>query len=421
MRISGRELARKREERASRFLVTGGTGFLGSHLVAVLIESGYEVIVPARPSNGTSAARRVGRLMDWHGVGAGRRKRLRILEADIGRPGLGLDASVREGLASGTDEIIHCASDTSFAERKRAEVEAANIGGLRNVLDLAEASGCGRLHLISTAYVAGAGGGLCAEALVRPDAFTNVYEETKCLAEWMAWERCREAGIRLNIVRPSVVCGDSRTGRSLLFNAVYYPVRTALFLKDVFARDIRERGGHRAAAMGVEIGRGGVVRMPIRIEVREGAGIDIVPVDYFVRAFLAILEGAEEGGVFHIVNGRLKGLDDLVAYAQRLFGLEGIEACPEGAMAGSPRNPLEVLFDGTLEAYGPYMRDTRIFATGAARAFLESRRIACPEFDFGLFSKCMTYAVDHGWGARLFPPAPSPADGAPGDPGEGRT
>jgi len=408
MMISGQNPARTRGGRPSRILVTGGTGFLGSHLVAALIESGHEVIVPARASNGTPAARRVDRLMDWHGVAAGPRKRLHVVEADIGRPGLGLAPSSREGPASGTDEIIHCASDTSFAERKRAEIEAVNVGGLGNVLDFAEASGCGRFHLISTAYVAGARRGLCGEALVRPDAFTNVYEETKCLAEWMAWERCRAAGIRLNILRPSIVCGDSRSGRSLLFNAVYYPVRTALFLKDVFARDIRERGGRRAAAMNVEVRRDGVLRMPIRIEVREGAGIDIIPVDYFVRAFLAIREGAEDGGIFHIVNGRLKGLGDLVAYAQRLFGLEGIEACPEGTTARSPRNPLEVLFDSYLEAYGPYMRDTRVFETGAARAFLENRQIACPEFDFGLFSRCMTFAVDHGWGARLFPPAGTP-------------
>jgi hypothetical protein len=47
------------------------------------------------------------------------------------------------------------------------------------------------------------------------------------------------------------------------------------------------------------------------------------------------------------------------------------------------------------------MRDARVFATDASGPFLEKHALVCPEFDFDLFSKCMAYAVESGWGSRL--------------------
>ncbi len=369
---------------------------------------GYRVTLLARPRNGTSPEARVAKLLDWFGLSDGSRARLRVVAADMARPGLGLAPAEAVRLAAETDEIVHCASDTSFAERRRTEVEAANIGGLANILELAAASRTSFFHLVSTAYVAGKAPGLCPEAPVSPAAFFNVYEETKCRAEAMARERCRAEGIRLNVYRPSVVCGDSRTGRSLLFNAVYYPVRTVLFLRDIFVKDIRERGGKRAAAMGVSLESDASVRLPIRIGVGEGEGVNIVPVDHFTAAFLALFEAADGGGTFHIVNPRLKPIGELVAHTAEMFRLRGIEARPAAELDGAPRNSLESLFDGYLEAYGPYMRDRRVFGREASAPILAGRGLSCPEFDSGVFAKCMTYAVGTGWGARsLSGPAPT--------------
>ncbi len=392
-------------ERPSRVLLTGGTGFLGSHLTAALLEKGYRITLLARGRNGTSPATRIERLLDWLEVGQEPRARLSVVEADIARPGLGLAAAEAVRLTAETDEIIHCASDTSFAERRRSEVEAANVRGLENVLELAADSRASFLHVVSTAYVAGRIAGFCPEAPVRPAAFFNAYEETKCRAEAIARTRCREEGIGLNIYRPSVVCGDSRTGRSLLFNGVYYPVRTTLFLRDVFSKDLRERGGKRAAAMGVSLDGDGSILLPIRIGVGEGEGVNIVPVDHFTAAFLALMEAPGDGGTYHIVNPRLKPIGELIAHATEMFGLRGIEASPAAALEGAPRNALESLYDGYLEAYGPYMRDKRVFGTEASGPVLSNRGLSCPEFDYGIFSKCMAYAVATGWGARALPGA----------------
>lgn len=383
-------------------LITGGTGFLGAHIAAYLIEQGEEVIFLARSKQGLSAADRVDRLLDWLGVAADRKKNVRVVEGRIEHPALALEPDLSASMSREIDEIVHCASSTSFAERKRAEVEAVNLDGLRHVLDLAERSRCRRFHLVSTAYVAGRTSGPCPEEIVHPTAFTNVYEETKCRAEWLTSERCAKAGIRLSIYRTSIVYGHSETGRSLLFNALYYPVRTALFLKNLYETDIRERGGRKAAEMGVRLDGDGWTVMPIRILVGDGAGINVVPIDFFVRAFGSIREGTSDSGVFHIVNSRQTRLEDIIEYTQALFRIQGISACPAQEMEGKPRNALEAVFETYLEAYGPYMRDRRIFGTERAGPILDKKGLRCPDLTYDSFKRCLDYAVDCDWGRRLF-------------------
>jgi nucleoside-diphosphate-sugar epimerase len=383
-------------------LLTGGTGFLGAHIAAHLLEQGDEVILLARSKQGLSAADRVGRLLNWLGVAADRKENVRVVEGRIEHPGLGLEPDASALIFREIDEIVHCASSTSFAERRRAGVEAVNMDGLRHVLDLAERSRCRRFHLVSTAYVAGRTSGPCLEEIVHPSAFTNVYEETKCRAEWLASERCSKAEIRLSVYRPSIVYGHSETGRSLLFSALYYPVRTALFLKNLYETDIRERGGRKAAEMGVRLDADGWTVMPIRIMVGDEGGINAVPVDFFVRAFGAIREGTSDSGVFHIVNSRQTRLEDIIEYAQALFHIRGISACPAQEMEGKPQNALEAVFETYLEAYGPYMRDRRIFGTARAGPILDKKGLRCPDLTYDSFKRCLDYAVQCGWGARLF-------------------
>jgi nucleoside-diphosphate-sugar epimerase len=401
-RISLADLHAKRESRAVRFFLTGGTGFLGSHIAVRLLREGYRVRLLARSDNHRPAADRVREILDWFGLPAADRRGLDVAEGDITRPGLGLRPEALAEALRETDEVIHCASNTSFSERKRAEIEAVNGGGLANVLDFARRSGARFFHHVSTAFVAGRAAGTCLERLTRPPGFHNPYEETKWLGESAAESACRDAGLRLSIYRPSIVYGDSRTGRSLLFNAIYYPVRAALVLKDLFEKDIRERGGKKASEMGVRLEADGSIRLPMRIETVPQGGINVIPVDFFADAFMALLEGAPEGGIFHIVNGGAKRIEDIIDYSSRLFRLSGIRACPAAEFAASSRNPLEALYDHSIEAYRPYMRDTRIFDTSNSRPILERKGLACPELDYDVFARCMSYAVEAGWGARLF-------------------
>ena len=94
-------------------------------------------------------------------------------------------------------------------------------------------------------------------------------------------------------------------------------------------------------------------------------------------------------------------MEELIEYTRRLFRIAGIRAVPSGEVLSAARNPLEILFDTYLDAYRPYMRDTRVFDSREADSVLRRRNLLCPDLDFEIFSRCMNYAVAAGWGTRI--------------------
>jgi nucleoside-diphosphate-sugar epimerase len=383
-----------------RVFLTGGTGFLGSHIGAELLRRGYRVTFLARPTPQHSAEQRVGRVLVWHGVPTADRERAQVVAGDLTKPGLGIEPAAREGALDAGVQIVHCASDTSFLERDRDRVVAANVGGLRHLLEVA-AAGCAAFHHLSTAYVAGRHTGACREQLVRQVDFHNVYEETKCRAEWLASEICQAEDIPLTIYRPSICYGHSRTGRALRFDAFYYPMRTAHLVRRLFERDILQRDGERARHMGVCLERDGAMFVPVRIEASANGGLNLIPIDYLVAAFLALMETPLAGRIYHIANARTERLETLVDYTRSYFRLGGLRACTGGDCSTPPRSELETLVDGYLEPYGPYMRDTRTFDCAHSSPILERLGIACPALDYAVFQRCIDYALQVNWTVSL--------------------
>ena len=400
MRISNHELVMRRADRNTTFLLTGGTGFIGGHLAAELLKQGHRLILLARSSKNMSATQRVRQALDCFNLEPHHLHRLRIIEGSLDSPRFGLGNEAFDRLLRDVDEVIHCASDTSFLERKRGSVEKANITGMKNMLDLAIEGHCYFFHYISTVFAAGKKTGICREELDGNANFTNVYEETKYRAERMAAEACRKNGLRLSIYRPSIVYGDSKTGRSTRFNAVYYPVKMIFLLKNLFEEDIRERGGNNASEMGVRLTDDGSLYLPIRVEVVHNGGINLIPVDHFVSAFTALLEECLYGGIFHIVNRTSTRIEDLIDYIKKLFNVIGIEPHQIESCGMKTRNSLETLFDTYIDIYGPYIRDTRTFDNRNAQAILSRKGVVCPDFDYEVFSRCMNYAIACGWGAN---------------------
>jgi len=406
MKISRQEILKKRENKESVFLVTGGTGFIGSHIAVELLKKGYTVVLVCRPGKGLSARERVERLLSWFQINDRPEvSRLEVIEGFIDQPGLGLAAREYERLSERIDEIIHCAANTAFPETKRKEVETANIKTLENLLTLAvrgrHKGGGYFFHHISTAYVAGKRTGICREELINTHEFHNVYEETKYYAERYVWEKYPAEGIRVNIYRPSIIYGHSKTGRTFRFNALYFPVKTAHLLKRVYETDIKENQGKKARQMGVRMEDDGAVYLPIRLERKTGSFINLIPIDFFIDAFFAIMEESLEGDIFHIVSSAPKRLEEIIAYGQEVLKVKGVRTVDKESFEQEPANGLEILFSSYLEIYRPYLGDTRWFDSGKTEAILKKRNITCPDFDMECFSRCIEYALEVDWGRKL--------------------
>ena len=115
-------------------LVTGATGFLGSHLAARMLQDGYHVTALARGSKTASPKARVEDVL--RDVGVQQMENLEVVEGDISSPGLQLNEADKKKILATTDEVWHCAASLSFEEEDREEIFRMNVDGTRNMLDL---------------------------------------------------------------------------------------------------------------------------------------------------------------------------------------------------------------------------------------------------------------------------------------------
>jgi len=374
-------------------VLTGATGFLGAFLLEGLLERGYRVIVLGRPAGETKLAERLTNLVRWLDIVPG--DRLLPFEVDFAKQHLGLDEKKYAELCESTGKIIHCASDTSFAEHNRTRVEAANVNSLSSLLELAGDAHAEHFYYISTAYAAGVCQGLCRETPVGTARFTNVYEETKAKAEGMISQSCAACGIPLAILRPSIVYGHSRSGKSLRFNALYYCVKSLMYIRDIFAKDIAG-GGERSGKWGFRRDADGAVYLPLAVWLPERGGINLIPVDYFVATTLAVLEAENSGGIYHITCDDPPDIPILINYAERFLGIRGIRAVWGAPAKKEAANPAEELFAKFIEQYRPYLSDRRVFDRSRIKRIAPN--LSTPAFTYDIFERCMTYAIACDWG-----------------------
>lgn len=118
-----------------RAFVTGGTGFLGRHLVEQLVAAGWRVTALHRASSDV-------RTLSELGVS------LRVGQLDD--PG-----SVVEAMPDGVDAVFHVAANTSFWSRRDAEQWRDNVEGTRAVLEAARRKTAGVFVHTSTWSVYG--------------------------------------------------------------------------------------------------------------------------------------------------------------------------------------------------------------------------------------------------------------------------
>jgi len=321
---------------------------------------------------------------------------LETVETDLTKPTLGLPHGRYDALCAAAGPIIHFASDTRFSEQNRPESIAANVHALAGTIRFAKDSAAPWFHYISTAYAAGGSSLFCREASVMPSGFLNVYEETKAWAEREVAAQCGEHSIPFTIIRPSIVCGDSRNGRANRFNALYNHVKALYFIKEIYLNDIRTQGGRKSRDWGIHLDNNDILHIPLRIVLPQRGTINLIPIEYFVSATMALLDHGQSGTIYHLTTDTPTTVEVLASYCEAFLKIKGIEIVYGHLQDALEQNPPEALFNRFIEPYRPYLSDKRVFdrrTTDCGTAGLLP-----PEFTYPVFERCMKYAVEVNWG-----------------------
>ena len=242
-------------------------------------------------------------LLEWFGLHE-QCAQVETVEVDLLKPLCGLEPERYRALCATSGGIIHCASDTRFSERNRGESFATNVHSLKEIIEFARDSNASCFPLYKHRLCSRCRGAVRAS---RPpavsDQFLNVYEETKARAERKVAERCGRHSIPFTIIRPSIVYGDSRSGRATRFNALYNHVRSLYYIREIYLNDIEKHGGEKSREWGIHLDGGGVLHIPLRVVLPQRGSINLIPVDYFVSATISILERPESGAIYHLTSG----------------------------------------------------------------------------------------------------------------------
>ncbi|OFZ06335.1 MAG: hypothetical protein A2X97_02625 [Bdellovibrionales bacterium GWA1_52_35] len=350
--------------------LTGATGLVGSRVLEAVLGTPDTSVILLIRSKGTRYAR--DRLPQKYRADP----RVKICEGDLA------DFSAGQWRALGrVTRIIHLGAELNFD----AEFEQSfriNVEGTRRILDFAQE--CQRkgtlksMVYVSTAFVCGRRGGpIREEELDCGQDFRNSYEETKYLAELEVQKHQKELPIA--ILRPSIITGDSVTGRTSAFKAVYWLLR-------IYAKGYWKWAPGSASTV-----------------------VDIVPVDFVARATVfCLFTSAALRRTLHLCGGAQGQLTagEIGQEAARIFKIASPVYIPARLF-----RPLWLVLRLLVNArtrrilaearvYRDYFEMNQTFETTLADQILAPAGISAPPMREYL-ARVLTYCRDSDWGRKV--------------------
>jgi alcohol-forming fatty acyl-CoA reductase len=194
-----RPLSVRQALRGKQILLIGFTGFIGKVWLESVLSGVPEVgkiFLLIRPQRNATVQRRLEKIVEEspvfdsleerYGSGFARflAERIEVVEGDVGRPGLGLDAATRARLARSLDLVVNSAGLTDFNPDLR-DALFSNVESAANLVEfLRESDHAALLHL-STCYVVGGRDGRVHEEL-RPNYTPKPVPGFDAEREWQA-------------------------------------------------------------------------------------------------------------------------------------------------------------------------------------------------------------------------------------------
>lgn len=178
-------------ENKTLVLVTGGTGFLGSYLIRLLLQKGYAVRALRRGTSHMDLVKDIMHSVEW-------------VEGDV------TDLVSLEDAFQGVPYVFHCAAMVSFHPRDVLRMTQINVEGTANIVNLSLEFGVKKLIHVSSIAALG-------RTKERPrldesskwlqSKGNSQYATSKYLGEQEVW-RGQIEGLSTAIVNPSVILGS---------------------------------------------------------------------------------------------------------------------------------------------------------------------------------------------------------------------
>ncbi|HRI58261.1 MAG TPA: NAD-dependent epimerase/dehydratase family protein [Saprospiraceae bacterium] len=175
----------------SLILVTGGTGFLGSYLIRLLVQKGYKLRALRRAASAMDLVQEVAGQVEW-------------VEADV------TDIVALEDAFQGVTHVMHCAAISSFHPRDAERLKNINVDGTTNIVNLALDFGIQKLIHVSSIAAFGRSKDrprLDETAKWVQSSDNSRYAVSKYLSEQEVW-RAHIEGLPVAIVNPAVILGS---------------------------------------------------------------------------------------------------------------------------------------------------------------------------------------------------------------------
>ena len=209
-----------------KVFVTGGTGFIGTHLVQRLAQDGHELRCLVRKTSDVRLLEKVGAT---------------LITGDVTD-----NASMLEGM-KGCDWVVNVAAVYETWVPDRRIYTDVNVHGTRNVMECVLEAGVSKVVHVSSSVIYGtpADCPFTEESPVGPVRFSE-YAQSKYDGDLIAWELYEKKGLPLIMIYPAPVlgAGDPHASGQYIQNLIRgrMPVRvfTASILTWVHVRDVAE-------------------------------------------------------------------------------------------------------------------------------------------------------------------------------------
>lgn len=331
-------------------IVTGGTGFLGSHFIAKFAGRKFDrIYAVVRGENDDVCEKKLRYALsraissyysETRDVDAIIRC-VQIVRGDISEEGLGVDDGLAANLRScKINGFWHFAASLNYEDYKREHIKSTNVDGAVNSLNFAKKLEIDNFVYVSTAYTCGSKDGVIEEILHPLEGpFSNFYEESKCHAEHALTNLCMRSSMNLTILRPSVVVGNSETFRPGGSDSGLYG----------FIREIRRL--QRALSGTPEI---------VRLFGMPSGEVNFVPINLLMKDVGEIIDGGlSQGGIYHLCSVSCPETGFVVDSICEKIGVSNLHFV---SRAQGELSPLERMLEKRTIFYSNYLNAKKVFS-----------------------------------------------------------